>query len=60
MSNGTNILREASNSFLEIASMYEEIANIAEQEDTEENEDRLTMLIGKLMVITAKVQNINV
>ncbi|WP_139149862.1 hypothetical protein [Romboutsia lituseburensis] len=60
MSKDTKILREASSLFMEMACIYEQMADLEESEDTKENQDKLTMLIGKMMLTVSKVQALDV
>ena len=60
MNKDTKILREASSLFMEMACLYEEMADLEEAEDTKENQDKLTMLIGKMMLTVSRVQEFNV
>lgn len=63
MNNDSGKLREASSLFMEMACIYEEIADLAdieEIEDTKENQDKLTMLMGKTMLTVSKIQALDV
>ncbi|CEH34726.1 Hypothetical protein RLITU_2143 [Romboutsia lituseburensis] len=60
VSKDTKILREASSLFMEMACIYEQMADLEESEDTKENQDKLTMLIGKMMLTVSKVQALDV
>ena len=63
VSKDTRILREASNLFMEMACIYEEMADLEETEyieDTKENQDKLTMLMGKMMFTVSKIQTLDV
>lgn len=60
MNKDTNILREASNLFMEAACIYERMADLGDAEDTKEKQDELTMLIRKLMLTMTKVQGLEV
>ena len=60
VSKDTKILREASSLFMEMACIYEEMADLEEGEDTKENQDKLTMLIGKMMLTVSKIQALDV
>lgn len=60
VSKDTKILREASSLFMEMACIYEQMADLEEAEDTKENQDKLTMLIGKMMLTVSKVQALDV
>lgn len=43
--------------FREIADLYEEMANLYITEDTKENNEKITMLVGKLMIALSNIEN---
>ena len=49
---------KAAKQFRDMADLYEEMASLYVAEETKENEDKLTMLIGKLMIALSEIDNI--
>lgn len=43
--------------FREIADLYEEMANLYIAEDAKENNEKITMLVGKLMIALSNIEN---
>lgn len=60
MNKDSEKLRAASSLFMEMACIYEEIADLEEIEDTKENQDKLTMLMGKMMITVSNIQALDV
>ena len=44
--------------FGKLANMYEEMANLYDAEETKENEDKMTMLVGKIMLTMSELQEL--
>lgn len=44
--------------FREIADLYEEMANLYIAEDTKENNEKITMLVGKLMIALSNIEKL--
>ena len=49
-------LLKAAKQCREIADLYEEMANLYIAEDTKENNEKITMLIGKLMIALSNIE----
>ena len=49
-------LLKAAKHFREIADLYEEMANLYIAEDTKENNEKITMLVGKLMIAVSNIE----
>ena len=49
-------LLKAAKHFREIADLYEEMANLYIAEDTKENNEKITMLVGKLMIALSNIE----
>ena len=49
-------LLKAAKQFREIADLYEEMANLYIAEDTKENNEKITMLVGKLMIALSNIE----
>lgn len=51
-------LLKAAKQFREIADLYEEMANLYIAEDTKENNEKITMLVGKLMIALSNIEKL--
>ena len=49
-------LLKAAKQFREIADLYEKMANLYIAEDTKENNEKITMLVGKLMIALSNIE----
>ena len=49
-------LLKAAKHFRKIADLYEEMANLYIAEDTKENNEKITMLVGKLMIALSNIE----
>ena len=49
-------LLKAAKHFRKIADLYEEMANLYIAEDNKENNEKITMLVGKLMIALSNIE----
>ena len=60
MNKDADKLRKASSVFNEMADLYQEMADLYEADDTKENQEKITMLIGKLMIVISNMKELEI
>ena len=54
-----NVLKEQAKLFRELANVYDEMAILSICEETEENEEKMQLYLGKVLIIQQKMQNLS-
>ncbi|TQO59351.1 hypothetical protein [Paraclostridium bifermentans] len=57
--NDKDTLLKASKACHEMADLYKELADMVDCEDTQENQDKLATIVGKIVFKASEIQEIN-